>query len=130
MTFQDVLGRTRYVQEYQQRSWDFYSGILTQQKTEYNALDKPASVTVTDIVPQNGQTITSVTTTAAYDDQGNLVTLNDPDRGSHTYTYDPNGQMLTDTSGSRVIGTSYDLLSRVGCIQSGQPSSNGLREEV
>ncbi len=107
------MGRTVYTQEYS-------SGPLTlneQTATIYNALDEPTSVTVTDLAPQSGQTITSVTTTASYDDLGELTQLVDPDRGTHSYTYDADGQVLTDVSGTRTIGYSYDLLGRVGCVQ-------------
>jgi RHS repeat-associated protein len=118
----DALGRTIYAVAYSGLS----TGTLTAVKrttTAYNVLDKPISVVVTDLAPQANQTITSVTTTATYDSLGRLVTLADPDRGAHTYTYDANGKVTSDTVGSRVIGTSYDLLGRVGCVQNAKLST-------
>jgi hypothetical protein len=44
--------------------------------------------------------------------------------GTHTYTLDPNGQVLTDVSGSRTIGYNDDLLGRVGCVQDNTPTIN------
>jgi len=84
---------------------------------QYNALDLPTSVAAKDLAPQAGQSITTVTTTMQYDDLGRLTTLADPDRGTHTYTYDGDGHQVADVSGTRTIGTSYDLLGRVGCIR-------------
>jgi YD repeat-containing protein len=52
-----------------------------------------------------------------YDDLGRLTQLADPDRGTHTYTLDPNGNVIQDSSGSRTIGYAYDLLNRLGCVQ-------------
>lgn len=89
----------------------------------YNVLGKPISVTATDLTPKSGQSLTSVATTATYDDLGRMITLVDPDRGTHSYTYDANGHMLSDTSGGRVAGTSYDLLGRAGCTQNAAPTS-------
>src|SRR5207253_1998327 len=57
-----------------------------------------------------------------YDDLGRAVSVNDPDKGTHTLTYDADGQVITDISGSRTIGTSHDLLGRVGCIQDAAPT--------
>ena len=65
-----------------------------------------------------------VTTTASYDDMGRLTTLNDPDRGSHSYTYDGDGHLLSDVSGTRTLGSSYDLLGRLGCEQDAIPTIN------
>jgi YD repeat-containing protein len=98
VTYTDALGRTVYAQS-------------------DNALDLPTSVTVKDLAPQTGQGITTVTTTMQYDDLGRLTTLSDPDRGTHTYTYDADGHQVADVSGSRTLATSYDLLGRVGCLQ-------------
>ncbi len=116
VTYQDALGRTLY----QQTDSGQNGGTLTptqQTAIAYNALNEPTSVTVTDLVPQSGQSLTSVQTTASYDDLGRLTQLVDPDRGTHNYTYDADGHVLTDVSGTRTIGYSYDLLGRVGCIQ-------------
>jgi RHS repeat-associated protein len=116
--------RVRYVLSYS----GLYGGTLTansETATQYNPFNKPTSVTVTDLAPQPGQTITSVTTTAQYDDMGRLIVLNDPDRGTHTYTYDADGKVLTDVSGSRTIGTSYDLLERARCVQDTAPTTDG-----
>ena len=77
-----------------------------------------------DLAPQSGQTITSVTTTAQYDDLGRETSIADPDRGTHTYTYDADGNMISDVSGSRTIGYSYDLLGRVGCVQDATPTAD------
>jgi YD repeat-containing protein len=84
-----------------------YGGTLTVNTLttmQYNVLNKPTSVMVTDLTPQTGQSITSVTTTTTYDDLGRMTSLNDPDRGNHTYTYDANGRQITDVSGTRTIG--------------------------
>ncbi|HZS77549.1 MAG TPA: RHS repeat-associated core domain-containing protein [Ktedonobacteraceae bacterium] len=124
VSFSDALGRTRYVQTYS----GVNGGTLTpnmQVSTQYNALDKPTSIVVTDLAPQSGQTITSVTTTIGYDDMGRMTSLNDPDRGLHTYGYDADGRVLVDVSGSRTLGVSYDLLGRPGCIQDANPTTDG-----
>ncbi len=55
---------------------------------------------------------------------GGSLTLNDPDRGTHTYTYDPDGHVLTDVSGTRTLGDNYDLLGRLGCEQDAAPTIN------
>lgn len=109
-----------------------YSGLFggtltanTETATQYNPFNKPTSVSVTDLAPQAGQTITSVTTTTQYDDLGRLTILNDPDRGTHTYSYDADGKVLTDVSGARTIGTSYDPLERARCVQDGAPTIDG-----
>jgi len=87
-------------------------------------LGEPTSVTFVDEAPQSGQSITSVTTTAQYDDLGRLIKVVNPDRGTHTYTLDPNGNVLTGVSGSRTIGYNDDLLGRVGCVQDAAPTIN------
>jgi YD repeat-containing protein len=123
ISYNDALGRSVY----QQFDSGLYGGTLTlnEQKTiQYNVLNEPISVLVVDEAPQTGQTITSVTTTAQYDDLGRLTQVVDPDRGTHTYTLDPNGNVLTDVSGSRTIGYNYDLLGRVGCVQENTPTIN------
>ena len=115
--------RVRYVLNYSGLS----GGTLTantETAMQYTPFNTPTSVTVTDLAPQSGQTITSVTTTAQYDDQGRLTVLNDPDRGTHTYAYDADGKVLTDVSGSRTIGTSYDLLERARCVQDSAPTTD------
>ncbi len=120
-TYADALDRTVYEVAYSGLS----TGTVTAAKrtmTQYNALDKPTSVVVTDLAPQSGQSFTSVTTTASYDDLGRMVTLVDPDRGTHTYTYDADDHQLTDVSGSRTLGYSYDLLGRLGCLQDTAPT--------
>lgn len=123
--FTDALGRTVYTQTYSGAA----SGITDEQtQTEYNALNKPTSVTVEDWAAQTNQSVTSVTTTMTYDDQGRLLTENDPDQGTFTYTYDPDGHVLaaTQTSGSssRTLGYNYDLLGRLGCEQTAAPTIN------
>ncbi len=82
---------------------------------------------MTDLSPQSGQTITSATTTMQYDDLGRLTQLADPDRGTHTYTYDANGNVIQDVVGTRTVGSAYDLLNRLGCVQDepSQFSTNG-----
>ena len=87
----------------------------------YNVLNEPTQVQVDDLAPQNNQSISSVVTTAQYDSLGRLTQLVDPDRGTHTYSYDPDSHLLSDVSGSRTIGTNYDLLGRVGCVQDAAP---------
>ena len=91
---------------------------------QYNVLDEPTSVTTTDLAPQPGQSITSVTASAIYDDLGRVTSISDPDRGPHTYTYDNDGHVLSDVSGTRTIGANYDLLGRLGCVQDTLPSIN------
>ncbi len=121
--FADALGRSIYVLLDSGKS----GGTLTPvQRTayQYNALDEPTSVTVTDLAPQPGQTITTVTTMASYDDLGRMTSLNDPDRGSHTYSYDPDGRLVGDVSSSRTLGSSYDLLGRLGCLQDALPTAD------
>ena len=74
VTLSDTLGRTRYQQLYSTRgaagSNPADSNVTQVQETQYNALNKPTAVIVTDEAPQSGQSITSVTTTATYDDMG------------------------------------------------------------
>ncbi|MHB8595880.1 MAG: RHS repeat-associated core domain-containing protein [Ktedonobacteraceae bacterium] len=123
VSFSDGLGRTRYAQN----DSGVNGGTLTpneQTAIQYNVLDEPTSVTETDLAPQSGQTITSVTASATYDDIGRLTGVNDPDRGNDTYTLDPNGNVLSDVSGTRTIGYNYDLLGRLGCIQDAAPTIN------
>jgi RHS repeat-associated protein len=119
-SFTDALGRARYGETYA----GLYGGTLTvnaRKTIQYNVLDAPTSVVVTDLAPQTGQTITSVTTTVQYDDLGRVTSLSDPDRGTHTSTYDAGGRLVADVSGTRTIGYSYDLLGRTGCIQDALP---------
>lgn len=125
ISYSDALGRTFYAQF----DSGLYGGSLTlnEQKTmQYNVLNEPTSVVVADKATQSGQTITSVTTTAQYDDLGRLTQVADPDRGTHTYTLDANEQVLTDTdsTGKRIIGYNYDLLGRLGCVQDAIPTIN------
>ncbi len=122
-TFLDALGRTADIQ--------YYSGLAGGSLTAneqisyvYNVLGEPTQVTVSDLAPQSGQSITSATTTMQYDDLGRLTQLVDSDRGTHTYTYDADSQLLIDTSGTRIIGYNDDLLGRVGCVQAGTATSD------
>lgn len=124
VTFKDGTENTRFVKEYSASS-SINNNITSATETQYNALNKPTAVIVTDMVPQAGQTITSVITTATYDDLGRQTSLTDPDRGTHTYTYDADGRQITDVSGSRTIGTSYDLLGRALCVQDAVPTTDG-----
>jgi len=78
----------------------------------------------TDEQPQSGETTTSVTVTMSYDDLGRLTQLVDPDRGTHTYSYDADGHVTEDSSGSRTLGYSYDLLGRLGCEQTAAATAN------
>jgi RHS repeat-associated protein len=128
-TYLDMLGRTIYTIVYSGLS----TGTLTAIKrttTAYNVLDKPTSVIVTDLAPQSNQSTTSVTTTATYDDLGRQLTLVDPDRGTHTFAYDANGDTVGDTVGSgvnlRSVGSKYDLLGRVGCVQNSVPGATDV----
>lgn len=127
VSYNDALGETIYIEV----NSGVYGGTLTLQKltkTQYNALQKPTSVVVTDKAPQSGQSITSVTTSMTYDDLGRLLTLVDPDQGTFTTTYDPNGNIssVVQTSGSntRTLGYNDDLLNRVGCEQTAAPTFN------
>jgi YD repeat-containing protein len=118
VSYLDALGRTVYTQQ----DSNLYGGVPAPTPNEqttivYNALDKPTSVKVTDLITQSGQTITTATTTMQYDDLGRLTQLADPDRGTHNYTYDYNGNVIQDVSGTRTIGYAYDLLNRLGCLQ-------------
>ncbi len=121
VTAADALGRTVYVQ-YDSGT---YGGTLTPNELKtflYNAIDLPISAKVTDLAPQTGQTITTVTTTTQYDDLGRVTSVNDPDRGTSTNTYDADGRVIATISGVQTVGTSYDLLGRVGCIQDAVPT--------
>src|SRR5450755_1192300 len=116
VTYTDALGRTVYAQSDNGKAGGTLSpaSLATAQ---YNALDLPTSVAVKDLAPQTGESITSVTATMQYDDLGRLTTLSDPDRGTHSYTYDGDSRLVADVSGTRTLGASYDLLGRVGCLQ-------------
>ncbi len=123
--FVDALGRTRYTQQYSGLGLSsLSSNIVMQKATQYNALDKPISVVTTDLAPQPGQSTTSVIASATYDDLGRMTGMGDPDRGTHSYSYDADGRLLTDVSGTRTTGINYDLLGRVGCIQDATPVIN------
>jgi len=125
VSFTDALGRTRSTQQYSGLGLASLGSNIVQQKSlQYNALNEPTSITTTDLAPQSGQTSTSVTASTSYDDLGRVTSVNDPDRGNHTFTYDPDGHLLTDVSGSRTIGANYDLLGRVGCVQDAAPTIN------
>ncbi len=122
-SFDDTLGRTIYTRAFS----GLYGGTLTaseQTTAQYTILGEPTQAQKTDLAPQSGQSITSVTATATYDDLGRVTQTGDPDSGPHTYTYDANGQVLTDISGSRTLGYNYDLLGRVGCLQDAAPTVN------
>ncbi|HEU5381736.1 MAG TPA: RHS repeat-associated core domain-containing protein [Ktedonobacteraceae bacterium] len=117
-SFADTVGNVRYTQTYS----GVYGGTLTvtsQKQTQYNALNKPTSVSVVDEQPQSGESTTGVTTTMTYDDMGRMLTMNDPDQGNFTYTYDPDGDILSVVqsagSDSRTLGYDYDLLGRMRC---------------
>lgn len=127
VSFSDAYGENLYSEV----NSGVYGGTLTLQKlitTQYNPIHKPTSVVVTDKVPQSGQSISSVTTTMTYDDLGRQLTLVDPDQGTFTTTYDPNGNVssVVQTSGasSRTIGFNYDLLNRPTCEQTAAPTWN------
>jgi RHS repeat-associated protein len=123
-SLQDVLGRERSTQWYSQRG-SLTDHLVSVRETQYNALDKPTQVRVRDLAPQPGQSTTTVITTASYDDLGRLTSATDPDRGTLTATYDADGRQILSVSGTRTIGTSYDLLGRVGCVQDAAPLTNG-----
>lgn len=63
-----------------------------------------------------------------YDDMGRLLTVNDPDQGTLTSSYDPDGNILsvvqTSGSNSRTLGYNYDLLGRAGCVGNAAPTIN------
>jgi RHS repeat-associated protein len=122
-TMSNVLGNAVWTRYYS----GLKSGTLTANElinTQYNVLNEPTSVTTYDLTPQSGQNVTSVTETMQYDDLGRLTQLADPDRGTFTYSYDADGQVLTESNGTRTIGTNVDLLGRVGCVQVGAATSN------
>src|SRR5260370_12472127 len=79
---------------------------------------------VTDKAPQAGEGITSATPTAQYDSLGRETQGNDRDRGTHTYSYDADGRLLSDVVGSHTLGYNDDLLGRVGCVQDAVPTLN------
>ncbi|MGH2496470.1 MAG: RHS repeat-associated core domain-containing protein [Ktedonobacteraceae bacterium] len=117
-SYVDILGRVVYGQLY---SGTYGSTTLTEQKAiQYNVLSEPTQVKVIDEA-QIGTP--SITTTASYDDLGRLTTLNDPDRGTHNYTYDADGRLITDASTLVTLGYSYDLMGRLGCVQDQPPPS-------
>jgi len=125
LSYTDALGRTLYVQY--DSGGGSNNGTLSpneQKSIQYNALNEPTQVRVDDLSPQTNQTITTIITTAQYDDLGRLTSLADPDKGTHTYSYDPDGRILSDVSGSRTLGSNYDLLGRLGCEQEGVPVIN------
>ncbi len=122
--FIDALGRTRYELWYSQAG-SINSNVTAKRETRYNALNLPTAVIMTDLAPQPGQTITQVTASATYDDMGQQTSVSDPDAGNFTYTYDADGRVLTEASGTRTLGASYDLLGRVGCIQDAAPTTDG-----
>ncbi|HZR39854.1 MAG TPA: RHS repeat-associated core domain-containing protein, partial [Ktedonobacteraceae bacterium] len=124
VSFADALGRIRFVKTYSANG-SINANITSVTETQYNALNEATSVIVTDAAPQSGQSVTSVTTTATYDDMGRLTGTNDPDRGSHSYSYDADSGILTDISGTRTLGVSYDLLGRVRCVQDAAPTTDG-----
>src|SRR5260221_4029953 len=125
VSFVDALGRPRYTQDYSGLGLASLSSNIVQQKsTQYNALDEPISVVTTDLAPQSGQSITSVIASYTYDDLARMTAMGDPDRGTHSYTYDADGRVLTDVSGTRTIGINYDLLGRTGCIQDASATIN------
>jgi RHS repeat-associated protein len=124
VNFNDALGRLRHVQTYSQPG-NVGANITSKRQIQYNALNLPTAVIARDLTPQSGQTLNSVTTSATYDDLGRMTSMSDPDRGNHTYTYDANGQVLTDIVGARTLGASYDLLGRLGCLQNAAPTTDG-----
>ncbi len=122
-SYADALGRTVYAQDYSGLNGQTLT-LNTQTSAQYNALDKPTQVVVTDKAPQSGQTITSVTTSAQYDSLGRLTQVSDPDRGTHYYVYDADGRLLSDVVGAHTLGYNDDLLGRVGCVQDAVPTLN------
>lgn len=119
--YTDALGHIRYVLD----DSGSYGGTLsanTKFTDQYNALGETTSITVTDLAPQPGQTVVSVTTQDQYDDLGRLISRTDPDRGTHTYSYDADSAIVSDVSGSKTLGYSYDLLGRLGCLQDAVPT--------
>ncbi len=114
----DVLGHVRYVETYSGTQGNSPT-VNSLTATQYNALGEPTSVTVTDESPHNTQSVTSISTTMQYDNLGRLIKVFDPDRGTHTYSYNADNQFTADTSSGRIIGYNYDLLGRLGCEQSG-----------
>ncbi|MBE3560403.1 MAG: RHS repeat protein, partial [Ktedonobacteraceae bacterium] len=128
VSYANMLGRTIQVQSYSQPG-NLGANITAKKRLSYNVLGQVTSALVKDLAPQSGQSIIQVQTTATYDDLGRLISSTDPDRGTHSFSYDEDGRLLTDvtTSGSntRTLGTSYDLLGRVRCVQDAAPTTDG-----
>src|SRR5579885_1423353 len=80
---QDGLGHTIQQQFYDAATTTAH--ITSYTHTQYNAIGNPTSVQQVDLAPQAGQTVTSVTATATYDDLGRVTSSTDPDRGNHSY---------------------------------------------
>jgi RHS repeat-associated protein len=131
-TFSDTYGNTRYSQEYSgtaslnPANWP--DNLVQQKALVYNALGEPTSINVTDEQAQSEQSTFGVTTSVTYNDLGQVLTVNDPDQGTMTYTYDPDGNVLstvqTSGSSSRTTGYNYDILGRLGCEQTAVPTIN------
>ena len=124
-SFTDALGRTLYAQAYSGTGVPatLSTNVIQQKSILYNILNEPISVMATDEAPLPNESTTSVTSTAKYDDLGRLTKLTDPDRGIETYSYDAAGRVVAVVSSplnsphSRTLGSVYDLLGRLGCVQ-------------
>jgi RHS repeat-associated protein len=101
----DGLGRTAYVQRYMGNSSSNYALYATAKYTYDFAGD------LTKIVQPDGVT----QTTFAYDMAGRKTGMTDPDLGTQTYTYDPNGNLTQSIDARQSAGTTfvgYDGLDR------------------
>jgi RHS repeat-associated protein len=104
-TLVDALGRTAYVQRYTGKSTTTYALYATAKYT-YDFAGN-----LVRILEPDGSTAA----TFGYDMLGRKTSINDPDLGAQTYTYDQNGNQTqsVDARGSAgAIFTGYDGLNR------------------
>jgi YD repeat-containing protein len=109
-----------------------YNGFITintnalgyQKTTTKNAIgkiiriDEPKSAWLThqhDAIGNLTQTnVGGVTTTMTYDNRGNKISMNDPDMGRWTYTYNALSELISQTDAkNQTSTTTYDKLGRM-----------------
>ena len=95
VSYADALGRTRYGQRFTGNNpYTLYSTVSQQ----YDYLGDVTSTTYADGVH---------TTTASYDDLGQMTGITDPNLGSWGFTYDPNGNETNANDARGASGTVY-----------------------